>query len=139
MEMGQTPRTSSLAASGASRKSVLTNPFPDQAAMGFASLCLMHCLLLPSLGALLPLIGAVSEAEWLHKSFVLLALPISLWAVVTRLRSKGGLIFAGFVAIALGLLLSALRFEDLEVPLTVAGGVLLFGSHLTWWLTHRSS
>ncbi len=112
--------------------------FADRFGMSVAGLCLIHCLLLPALAAVLPMLGVVAEAEWLHRLFVVMAIPVSLWAVVSRWSQKNGALFAVVIALGLGLLGSATVVEPLEVPLTVAGGVILFTAHAAWWAGHRS-
>ncbi|HBN54822.1 MAG TPA: hypothetical protein DD456_12580, partial [Stenotrophomonas sp.] len=53
----------------------------DASAVALSTLCLLHCLALPLLAALLPLFGAWSEAEWVHGVFVLIAAPLSGYAL----------------------------------------------------------
>lgn len=84
--------------------------------------------------------GMWVEAEWLHKTFVVAALPFALIA----LRSGSatvlirGLIVAGFGVLALGAFYEPLH--DHEVGLTVLGGVLLATGHgLRWMSVYRAS
>ncbi|MEM1379649.1 MAG: MerC domain-containing protein [Pseudomonadota bacterium] len=113
----------------------------DQAGIGVAGLCLIHCLALPSLAALLPLIGVVSEAEWIHKALVLAALPIAFWAMAMRFRQRWGLVFCGVSLVGVGFLLAPFAVESweaLEEPLTITGALILFCAHLFWWRAHSA-
>ena len=47
----------------------------DVSAIALSGLCLLPCLALPLLAALLPLFGTWSEAEGVHGVFVLIAVP----------------------------------------------------------------
>ncbi|WP_312345211.1 MerC family mercury resistance protein [Stenotrophomonas acidaminiphila] len=53
----------------------------DVSALALSGLCLLHCLALPLLAALLPLLGTWSEAEWVHGLFVLIAAPLTSYAL----------------------------------------------------------
>jgi hypothetical protein len=83
----------------------------DASAVALSTLCLLHCLALPLLAALLPLFGAWSEAEWVHGVFVLIAAPLSGYAL-WRGDQHG------------------VPGERAETPLTVAGSLALAGAHL---------
>lgn len=115
------------------------NPAVDASAITLSGLCLIHCLALPILAASLPIAGSLAENEWLHRGFVLLAVPLSFFAI---LRSDGLSNRALFTALAiLGLALLVLgafveQLHDYEVHLTVAGAVLLSVAHLLRWRSH---
>lgn len=101
----------------------------DVAALSLSGLCLVHCLALPALGVSLPLLGVWAEAEWVHWSFIALAVPISLWAL-----SRGGrhgrarrIILAG---VGLGLLVAGASEIGDETLMTVTGGLMLATAHL---------
>ena len=61
----------------------------DSAAIGVSTLCIIHCLALPLLVVALPALAVVAEVEWVHKALVLVAAPVSLFAL-TRLQSVEG-------------------------------------------------
>ncbi|MEM9840078.1 MAG: MerC domain-containing protein [Pseudomonadota bacterium] len=127
----QTPEQNSQAA----------QPGMDGAAMGIASLCLMHCLLLPSIAAALPIFATAAEAEWLHKLLVLAAFPPSLFTIFKRWGKPGGAVFTAASLVGLALLTAAISSEAMEAfetPLTIAGGVTLFLAHGAWWVLHRN-
>jgi hypothetical protein len=97
-----------------------------------SSLCVAHCLLLPLLLGLLPAAGWLEE-EWVHGGLLVLALGCAAPALVrghARHRSRG--VLAAGAAGAAGLVLGMLApegAEALETGATVAGGVLLAGTH----------
>jgi len=111
----------------------------DLAAIGLSGLCLAHCLALPMAAAFLPLLGAWSEAEWVHLLFLAAAIPVS----ATALARSGGwrrapvatLAAAGLLLLTAGAL--GWPVEAWETGLTVAGGLLLATAHVLNWGLHR--
>lgn len=108
----------------------------DVSAITLSSLCLVHCLALPMLGALLPLAATLSEVEWLHRVFVLAALPITLLAIVRSRGSADAALFlvsasAGLVLLLLGAFVEPLH--EHEVALTTLGASLLALAHAWRW------
>nr|WP_070960604.1 MerC domain-containing protein [Hyphomonas sp. Mor2] len=105
----------------------------DGLAISLSGLCLVHCLVLPILSAALPIAGVWAETEWLHKAFVVAAIPFSL----IRLTSPS--VNAATVALivsGLWLLTGAAFVEqlhDLETPLTVLGAIMLASGHILGW------
>ena len=69
----------------------------DTSAITLSGLCVIHCLALPVMAAFLPVAGVWAEAEWVHKVFVLFAVPVSGLAIWQSFSSPGG---RGFVALA---------------------------------------
>ncbi|PVM88113.1 hypothetical protein DDF62_15135 [Caulobacter radicis] len=104
----------------------------DSAAIGLSGLCLVHCLALPAMAALLPLAANLSHAEWLHPLFLAMAAPVSVFA----LARSGNWKRPGMVALAVaGLsLMAAGAFVPMadwaEAALTSLGGLALAGVHL---------
>ena len=111
----------------------------DVSALALSSLCLLHCLALPLMAAALPLLGAWAAAEWVHLVFVAIALPITGMALWRAHQQQPLPTVAWAVAtLGLGLLLAgALGWpsHDAETPLTVAGSLLLAGTHV--WNARR--
>jgi len=109
----------------------------DLSAVGLSALCLIHCLALPGLSLLLPVLGFWARAEWVHVAFVLVAAPVAILAFVdlkTLRPHAWPMLFAA--AGGLGLMLAgAIEFPDprLERPLTVVGGLLLAAAHGANW------
>ncbi|MEL6360921.1 MAG: MerC domain-containing protein [Pseudomonadota bacterium] len=112
----------------------------DLISAGLSAACIIHCLALPLLGAVSPILASWSEIEWIHKGLVLTAAPLSLAAIIGRSSTRGGQRFALIAMIGLALLIAAVfveRLHDYERPLTVLGGIILGGAHIAWWLSHR--
>ncbi len=109
----------------------------DLYAVGLSTLCVIHCIALPLLVALMPMVAQAAQSELVHKVLVILAVPISL-RVIWKVRSAAGnALFIGAASVGLGLLLLGAFLEALsayEQPVTVAGGVLLGSAHLWHWL-----
>lgn len=108
----------------------------DAVAIGLSGLCLIHCLALPVLVGVMPLVGAWAEAEWVHLALVSLAVPVSIWTLSRPPRDT--LPWAAAVLAAIGfvcLIFGALGYprEALETPLTVAGGLALAAAHIFNW------
>ena len=127
--------------SGNINASLQTRPSTvDAAAISVSSLCLVHCLALPVLAGVLPIAGAWAEAEWVHKAFVLLALPISGYAVFSINVQSRDALFVFLVTSGLTLLAASAFVEalhDVEKPLTATGALLVVAGHLWRWRRHQ--
>ena len=99
--------------------------------------CMMHCLALPLLFAVLPAIAdRVDPGENFHAAVILLALPMSALALVggwRRHRTYAPLAagVVGLTLIAVGIALA--RREAIETVVTVTGSLLLAGAHIMNW------
>ncbi|WP_084417801.1 MerC domain-containing protein [Henriciella litoralis] len=114
----------------------------DASAITLSALCMIHCLALPLLAAMLPLASVWAEAEWVHKAFVLVAVPLSGFAIVRSATSPGGLGFMLLALSGLTLLIAAAFLKPLhevETPVTVTGALLLASAHIWRWSRHRNS
>lgn len=81
--------------------------------------------------AFIPLLGVWSEAEWVHLTFVALAVPLSASALLlTRPRKPTAIALA---VAGLALLVAALSYPAAETLMTVAGGLTLAAGHLMNW------
>ena len=113
----------------------------DVSAVTLSTLCVIHCLALPVLTAMLPLGVTWLENEWVHRAFVLLAVPVSGSAIYTSLVNREGSAFPLAATIGL-LLLGAAAFvealHDWETVLTSAGALILAFAHVGRWVgRHR--
>lgn len=118
--------------------------FFDASAIALSTLCLIHCLALPLLVALLPMLGAWAGDERIHVAFAALAVPMTshaLWRAHRHrrlpwaLRALAALGLAGLLAGALGWPRAAW-----ETPITVGGSLMLVGAHLwNWSRYHQAS
>lgn len=109
----------------------------DASAVGLSALCLVHCLALPALALLLPMLGVWARAEWAHVVFVGIAAPVAVLAFVDRATWRPRswpLATTALVGLAL-MIAGALEFPsgiDERAP-TLLGGALLAGAHLANW------
>jgi hypothetical protein len=112
-------------------------------AVGATLACLAHCLALPLLFALVPILSSVLPIpEHFHVIALVLAIPATagaLFAGYRRHRLAGPMI-AGTIGLTL-LALAAIRWGEtaLEMPVTVLGSVAIAVAHLTNWRFRRAS
>ena len=113
----------------------------DQVAIALSAVCIVHCLAVPVLVALLPFAAlSFQDSEHFHGLMLWLVVPTSLVGFVLgyRLHRRTGLIALGAVGITI--LAAAAVYghdswsESLEVTLSVAGSLLLAAAH---WLNFR--
>lgn len=110
--------------------------YVDASAISVSALCIAHCLALPVFAAFLPVLGVVSEAEWVHRVLVIVALPMTLYALFRAQGTHNPVAFAVLAIPGLSLLLSGAFVEslhDYETVLTVMGAVLLATAHIWRW------
>lgn len=115
------------------------NRWADLWAMGLSGICVLHCLALPFLMASLPVLSVLSDSEWVHRALVLLAFPLSLWAVIKAVGWLNGVRFLLFV-VGIGLLGAAAFYEPLaahETVVSVVGACLLALMHGLNLMQHK--
>ncbi|MEM9054234.1 MAG: MerC domain-containing protein [Pseudomonadota bacterium] len=115
--------------------------FLDLSGIGLSALCLIHCLAMPLLAAALPVLAVFSEAEWLHRAFVLLAIPVAGVAAVTLRAGRDKVGILSLMVVALTLLIAGAFVEalhDHETTLTVAGAICLAAAHIWRWARHQA-
>lgn len=120
----------------------LGRPYLDVYAASMCMLCLLHCIALPLVSTLLPVLGLLSENELIHRLLVLLAAPATIWLVYKATVNKQNYSFIIMALAGLGLLLIAAFVEPIaeyETPLTLAGAILLGFAHIRRWLQLRRS
>jgi len=113
----------------------------DASAITLSGLCLIHCLALPVAASTLTVAGALAEMEWLHRSFVVAAVPLTAYAIVRGQRRAGHIGFSLAAMVGLGLLVAGAFVEalhDFETPLTVAGAIVLASAHAWRWRQHTA-
>lgn len=113
--------------------------------IGFSTslLCAVHCIALPFLLSLAPLLGLqFLENEWIElliiaTSFIIASLAIS-HGYLSHHRKRMALfmVMAGFSFIVIG---HASGIEWLEIIFSVLGGVTIAGAHLVNWIYIRRS
>lgn len=112
----------------------------DFASVGLSGLCVVHCLALPLIAAALPLAGALADAPWVHPVLVLIAAPLSFWAIHS---SRAWRKFAVVALVVTGLILLALaafvpELAGLDAVLSVIGALSIAAAHLVNYLSMRS-
>ena len=112
----------------------------DISAASLSTLCILHCLAVPLLVTVMPVLVVVSEAQWLHLMFVCMAVPISLWVIRTAWLRHESNLFVVVAILALSMMVSAITFAPpaLEDSLTVVGAGMLGMAHLWRWWQHQS-
>ncbi|HUF72020.1 MAG TPA: MerC domain-containing protein [Gammaproteobacteria bacterium] len=113
----------------------------DRVAIALSAICIVHCLAVPLLVALLPIVAlSFGDSEHFHGVMLWLVVPTSLLGFVLgyRLHRRAGLVVLGTVGI---IVLAAAAIyghenwsEALEVTLSVVGSLLLAAAH---WLNFR--
>ena len=112
----------------------------DQFGILISSICLVHCLALPIVIALLPAWEPLLPPDsWVHPLLIGLALPITGLALARGYRAhRDGRAAAygivGLAMIALGAFLGTAPL--MVVGLTVAGGLLVAVAHIINWRAH---
>ncbi len=113
----------------------------DAAGIGLASLCIIHCLALPLLIAALPmLLELLDLPEAFHLGMVLLALPLSGFALVRGFGRHHRVAAPAIGFGGLSLMLAAVALapdEASETFLTVCGSALLVTAHIANWRLHQ--
>ena len=115
-----------------------TISYVDSVGLGVSSLCIIHCLFLPILGTSLPILGVLSEYEWLHKALVICAVAIALSFITTTSRRRLQ-ILGGLGAILLTAAAFMPQFHDVEAVMTLFGGLALGLAHTLRLLRPRHS
>ena len=103
--------------------------------MVISGACLIHCLAVPLIFALLPVLATIIYMpEALHLWLVVIAVPVSGYALLLGRGAKSGFRPLASGAGGLTLLIGATAASGvLETALTVAGGLLLAAAHVLNW------
>ncbi|MEM8799136.1 MAG: MerC domain-containing protein [Pseudomonadota bacterium] len=105
----------------------------DAIGIGLSGLCIVHCLLMPLVVVALPaLAGSTVEGVWGHALLLAIAIPVSVTAFVSGLRSHGGVRPSIIGGLGLLLMTSALLpwwTEAGERAITIIGVVVLASGH----------
>lgn len=104
----------------------------DRLAIGLSGLCLIHCLASILLVATLASAGGGLLDEALHETGLAIAIVLGLVAIGWGFREHGRVwpVIAGFSGIAMMAAALSLGHGALEVPLTVAGVVMMAVAHV---------
>ncbi|NJM09684.1 MAG: MerC domain-containing protein [Bdellovibrionaceae bacterium] len=108
--------------------------FWDRIGISASLLCVIHCLLTPSLVILLPFLGEALAHGWFHTVIVLIVFPVAVWALWNGflLHRLKRVLWLGGIGIAF--LIAALAFgrDDMRVEfaLMIVAGLTLASAHL---------
>ena len=114
----------------------LTQEYSDKTAISLSTLCLVHCLLVPSF--LVFLSGYVSLSynnELIHYAILFIAIPVSIYALITDVRNHKSFSFLylgliGIISLILAVTLGAQIWGEVgEKVLTTVGALLVAISH----------
>lgn len=106
----------------------------DKAAVALSALCLLHCLLMPVIIAVLPFFAQFSERH-LHAELLIVVLPISLLALSIGFRRHGdrrvvGWGIAGLLLLIVGATLAHNLYGIVaDRMLTITGSLILALAH----------
>ena len=108
----------------------------DKASITLSMACMIHCLLMPSFLILTSGFFALSiDNELIHKAFLIIVLPVSLYALITGFRNHRILSYFYLGASGLWILIFAVFFgegvlgEFAEKSLTLLGSIIVAFTH----------
>ena len=108
----------------------------DKASITLSMACMIHCLLMPSFLILTSGFFALSiDNELIHKVFLIIVLPVSLYALITGYRNHRILSYFYLGASGLWILIFAVFFgegvlgEFAEKSLTLLGSIIVAFAH----------
>ena len=108
----------------------------DKASITLSLACMIHCLLMPSFLVLTSGFFALSiDNEFIHKAFLIIVLPVSLYALITGYRNHKILSYLYMGTSGLWILIFAVFFgegvlgEFAEKSLTLLGSLIVASSH----------
>jgi len=108
----------------------------DKASITLSMACMIHCLLMPSFLILTSGFFALSiDNELIHKAFLIIVLPVSLYALITGYRNHRILSYFYIGTSGLWILIFAVFFgegvlgEFAEKSLTLLGSIIVAFAH----------
>ena len=108
----------------------------DKASITLSLACMIHCLLMPSFLVLTSGFFALSiDNEFIHKAFLIIVLPVSLYALITGYRNHKILSYFYLGTSGLWVLIFAVFFgegvfgELAEKSLTLLGSIIVASAH----------
>ena len=114
---------------------IKTQLISDKMAVGLSMACVIHCFLAPSIIILAYGVSSFSvESELLHYAILMLAAPISIFALTLGYKNHKNisvLIFGilGLIILSLAIFLENIVGESGEKALTLLGSIMLALSH----------
>jgi hypothetical protein len=117
-------------------KDMNTQVRADKLSISLSLVCMIHCLLMPSFLILTSGFLALSiDNELIHKAFLIIVLPVSLYALITGYRNHNILSYFYLGTSGLWILIFAVFFgegvfgEFAEKTLTLLGSLIVASSH----------
>lgn len=114
----------------------------DQIAIALSAICLVHCLAVPVLVAVLPVAAvAFGEDQHFHGLMLWLVIPTSVagFGMGYRVHRRAGIVALGAAGVVVLVLAAIYGHEvwrpDLEVVVSVFGSLFLGGAH---WMNFRA-
>jgi len=114
----------------------------DRIAIALSAICLVHCLAVPVLVAVLPVAAiATGEDQHFHGLMLWLVIPTSVagFGMGYRVHRLAGIVALGAAGVVVLILAAIYGHEvwrpDVEVVVSVCGSLLLGGAH---WLNFRA-
>ncbi len=106
----------------------------DRTGLLLSGVCLVHCAVLPLSVLVLPSLSGLlfDHSSLLHWVLLGLAIPVSGYALVRGYRQHGerrGLVIGVGGMLLMGLGVSHLLAENLEIPLTLSGTAIVAAAH----------
>ena len=108
----------------------------DKASITLSLACMIHCLLMPSFLVLTSGFFALSiDNELIHKAFLIIVLPVSLYALITGYRNHKTLSYFYLGTSGSWILVFAVFFGDgvfgelAEKSLTLLGSIIVASAH----------
>ena len=119
-----------------STKDMNTQVRADKLSISLSLVCMIHCLLMPSFLILTSGFLSLSiDNELIHKAFLIIVLPVSLYALITGYRNHKILSYFYLGTSGLWILIFAVFFgegvlgEFAEKSLTLLGSLIVASSH----------
>jgi len=113
----------------------------DGLAIGASAACLVHCLALPALFALLPALSVLMPSpELIHGVAIIFAVPVSGGALLAGFRVHRLIIPVILGSCGLITLTSALLLapdSQMETLITVVGSLMIVAAHILNWRSGR--
>lgn len=127
----------------------------DRIAISLSSLCAIHCVALPIVAIIMPLLsstiehGSTLHEFWFHRFILIFILPISIFALVSGYRCHKQVLPVLIASIGLVILLFTAMFADNlitkhalphsgETILTILAGIIHAAGHILNMLATRS-
>ena len=117
----------------------------DRIGIVLSSLCLAHCLLLPPVAFLTPVLGQYIGSFYLHLTLFLIIVPVAIWVFIRGYHRHGWqvpltLSVMGVLLLVSGLFIESFHFNlvhdhfHFEEVFTIVGSLVLVLAH---WLNIR--